>query len=234
MAKLTPSEDGRARMDTKSRDTGSLEWYIDRGYVHGVVTGGAGLIFTVLLQAKGYIPANLLVTLGGLLFFFLLGTYVARGIAHLAGNAASTLYAPSGDSTAYTPTFSHIDTLVIRGDLDGAATAWDVAMVEHPQSAGVITKAADFHLRDRKDPATALTLFLRARQLNAGGDDLRRYIQQKIVDLHLGPLNDEGRGLVELRRLIDAFPSSREADSAREALAEIKLRRDAEQKPEQH
>lgn len=212
-------------MDTKSRDKGSLEWYIDRGYLHGVVTGGVGLIFTSLLQAKGYIPASLLLTAFGVAFFFFLGAGVARGIGHLAGNAASSLYAPSGDSTAYTPTFSHIDTLVIRGNLDGAADAWDVAMLEHPESPGVAVKAADFHLRERKDAPKALALYLRARQFNAGSEDLRRYIQQKIVDLHLGPLDDEGRALVELRRLVEAFPTSREADSAREALAAIKAKR---------
>jgi len=213
-------------MDTGSRDRGSLEWLLERGYVQGLVTGGAGLIFTVLLQGKGYIPANILVTLLGVCFFFLLGAFIARSVGNIAGNAASSLYTPSGDSTAYTPTFSHIDTLVIRGDLDGAATAWEMAILENATNAGVLVKAADFHLRERKDPATALTLYLRARQLNSGGDDLRRYVQQKIVDLHLGPLDDEGRGMSELRRLIDAFPQSREADAAREALAAIKAKRE--------
>ncbi len=212
--------------DTKSRDRGSLEWYVDRGYVHGIVTAGAGLLFTGLLQAKGYIPANLLITLGGVAFFFFLGAGVARTIGHLAGNAASSLYAPSGKSNAYTPTFSHIETLIVRGDFDGAATAWEVAILENPANAGVLVKAADFHLRERKDPATALSLYLRARQLDVAGTDLRRYIQQKIVDLYLGPLDDEGRAMSELRRLIDAFPQSREAEAAREALAAIKIRRE--------
>lgn len=215
-------------MDHKSRDKDSLEWYIDRGYVHGVVTGGAGLIFTALLQAKGYIPANPLLTLLGVVFFFFLGAGIARGIGQLSGNAASALYAPSGKSTAYTPTFSHIETLIIRGDFDGAATAWEVAILENPTNAGVLAKAADFHLRERKDPATALSLYLRARQLDVGGTDLRRYIQQKIVDMYLGPLEDEGRAMSELRRLIDGFPQSREAEAAREALAAIKARREKE------
>jgi hypothetical protein len=214
-------------MDTGSRDRGSLEWLIERGYVQGLVTGGVGLIFTVLLQGKGYIPANPLITLVGVFFFFHLGAFIARSVGKVAGNAASSLYTPSGDSTAYTPTFSHIDALVIRGDLDGAATAWEVAMLENPTMPGVVVKAADFHLRERKDPPTALSLYLRARQLNAGGEDLRRYIQQKIVDLYLGPLNDEGRAMSELRRLIDAFPQSREAEAAREALAAMKARREA-------
>jgi hypothetical protein len=213
-------------MDTGSRDRGSLEWLLERGYIQGIVTAGAGLIFTALLQGKGYIPANPLVTILGVFFFFHLGAFIARSVGKMAGGAASSLYTPSGDSTAYTPTFSHIDTLIIRGDFDGAATAWEVAILDNPTNAGVLVKAADFHLRDRKDPTTALSLYLRARQLNAGGVDLRRYVQQKIVDIYLGPLNDEGRAMAELRRLIDAFPQSREAEAAREALATIKAKRE--------
>lgn len=213
-------------MDTGSRDRGSLEWLLERGYVQGIVTGGVGLIFTALLQGKGYIPPSPLVTLFGVFFFFHLGAFIARSVGKMAGGAASSLYTPSGDSTAYTPTFSHIDTLVIRGDFDAAATAWEVAILENPANPGVVVKAADFHLRERKDPATALSLYLKARQLNAGGDDLRRYVQQKIVDLYLGPLNDEGRALAELRRLIDGFPQSREAQAARDALAAIKAKRE--------
>lgn len=213
-------------MDTGSRDRWSLEWLLERGYVQGIVTGGAGLIFTALLQGKGYIPANPLVTILGVVFFFHLGAFIARTVGKLSGGAASSLYTPSGDSTAYTPTFSHIDTLVMRGDLEGAATAWEVAVLENPTNAGVIVKSADFHLRERRDPAAALPLYQRARQLNTGGEDLRRYVQQKIVDLYLGPLNDEGRAMAELRRLIDAFPQSREAEAAREALAAIKAKRE--------
>ncbi len=212
-------------MDTGSRDKWSLEWMLERGYIQGSVVGVTGLIFTGLLQAKGYLPANPLITLVGIVIAFNIGAFIARSLASISGNAASSLFAPSGDSTAYTPTFSHIDTLEIRGDFDGAATAWDVAILENPGLPGVIAKAADFHLRARKDPARALSLYLQARQLNAGGTDLRRYVQQKIVDLYLGPLAEEGRALAELRRLIDAFPDSREAESARVALAEIKSRR---------
>ncbi len=212
-------------MDTGSRDRWSPEWIIERGYAQGIVTGGVGLIFTGLLQAKGYIPVNPLVTILGLLFFFNLGALIARGVGKLSGGAASSVYAPSGESTSYAPTYSHIEALVIRGDLQGAATAWEVAVLEHPTNAGVLVRSADFHLRERKDPVTALSLYQRARQLDSGGEDLRRYVQQKIVDLHLGPLNDEGKAMSELRRLIDAFPQSREADAAREALARLKANR---------
>lgn len=192
------------------------------GILHGIVTGFAGLIFTPLLQARGQLPGGILVTLLGVAVAFGIGYGIARAVLHGTGRVATSIYAPDGDTTRYTPTYSHIEALEVRGELDAAADAWDAAIAESPTSAVTIVRAADFHLRARKDPARARALFVQARATGAGTDDLRRYVQQKLVDLYLGPLRDEGRALVELRRLVDAFPGTREAESARETLAELK------------
>jgi hypothetical protein len=42
------------------------------------------------------------------------------------------------------------------------------------------------------------------------------------VDLYLGPLNDRGRALVELRRLVETYPDRREAQFARDAISRLK------------
>lgn len=212
-------------------DRGSAIGLLESGYVQGFIGGLVGLIFTPLLQARGQLPGGLHITVLGIVASFFVVKGIAGLVARTSGVAATAIYSPSGDTTAYIPTFSHIDALTIRGDLDGAAAAWAAVLAEQPQSVAVAVKAADFHLRDRGEPAAALELFLRARALadsamagtNLG--DLRRYTQQKIVDLYLGPLADEGRALAELRRLIDAFPGTREAAAARESLAELKARR---------
>lgn len=206
-------------------EKGSTEEFVHSGNLHGIVVGAVGLIFTVLLQGNGYIPFNPFVTVIGVVVSFYTGKLIARTVLNSSARMASGIYSPDGASTAYTPSFSHIETLEIRGDLDGAAEAWELAVHEQPSSALTIVRAADFHLRARQDARTAVELYLRARALGTGNDDLRRYVQQKLVDLYLGPLGDEGRALVELRRLIDAFPGTREAEGARAALADIKARR---------
>lgn len=206
-------------------EKGSTEDFVHSGNLHGLVVGAVGLIFTALLQFRGYIPSNPFVTVLGVVISFYTGKIIARTALNSASRMASGIYNPDGASNAYTPSFSHIETLEIRGDLDGAADAWELAVHEQPESALTLVRAADFHLRARKDPQAALDLYLRARALGTGNEDLRRYVQQKLVDLHLGPLADEGRALVELRRLIDAFPGTREAEGARGALAELKARR---------
>ncbi len=210
-------------------EKGSTEAFVHSGNLHGILVGGVGLIFTVLLQGKGYIPFNPFVTVLGVVAFFYIGKTIARTLLNTSARMASGIYSPDGASTAYTPSFSHIEALEIRGDLAGAAEAWQVAVQDAPSSALTLVRAADFHLRARKDAAAALDLYVRARALGTGNDDLRRYVQQKLVDLYLGPLADEGRALVELRRLIDGFPGTREAEGARAALAELKARRAPDQ-----
>lgn len=195
------------------------------GTLHGAITAVLGLFLTVLLQVKGYLPGGVLVTLAGGVVSYFIGRAIARAAFGAGAQLVTSVYSPSGDTTKYTPTFSHIEALEIRGDLAGAAAAWDAAVAEHPESVLTLVRAADFHLRLRQDPGAALERYLRARALGAGAGDTRRYVQQKIVDLYLGPLRDDGRAMVELRRLIDAFPGTREADGARAALAELKSRR---------
>jgi hypothetical protein len=207
------------------KDKSTAAGFLDSGIVHGIVAGCCGLIFTPLLQARGHLPANPLVTIAGVVVCFFIGRGIWRAGLKGAERFGNSIYTPSGDTTAYTPTFSHIEALEIKGDLEGAAAAWEAAILEQPESVITIVRAADFHLRARKDPSAALEFYLRARALNSGTADMRRYVQQKLVDLYLGPLADRGRAMVELRRLIDAFPDTREAAGARSALAELKQSR---------
>lgn len=206
-------------------EKGSTEEFVHSGNLHGIIVGAVGFLFTGLLQGNGYIPSSFVVTILGIVISFYTGKIIARTALNSASRMASGIYTPDGASTAYTPSFSHIEALEIRGDLDGAAEAWELAVHEQPSSALTLVRAADFHLRARRDAPAALDLYLRARTLGTGNEDLRRYVQQKLVDLYLGPLADEGRALVELRRLVDGFPGTREAEGARAALAEIKARR---------
>jgi hypothetical protein len=209
-------------MPVRGRSGSSSLNFIHDGNLHGVVTTGVGYIFLSALGATG------LWFYGGLVAFFLLGRTIAKSIMGGLGNAISSLENPSGDSTAYTPTFSHIEALVVRGALDEAAAEWEHELAKDPQNVSLRVRVADFHLRTRKDPVTAHAHYLKARAMGTAGNDLARYIQQKLVDLHLdpGPLADVGKAMVELRRLIDGFPGTPEAENARASLAELKARRE--------
>jgi len=201
---------------------------LHRGIPQGILGGVIGMFFTGLLQDRGDLPQGRLVTLAGGLVLGGIAWGINYALQQSSERFAMQIYAPSGSTNAYTPTFSHIDALEARGDLDGAAKAWEEACAEHPGNALVWVKAADFHLRSRGDPVAALERYRHVRDLAGVQVDLARYASQKLVDLHLGPLADEGRAMVELRRLIDRFPGTREAEEARGALARLKAARPPE------
>jgi hypothetical protein len=83
-------------------------------------------------------------------------------------------------------------------------------------------RSAELYAEKLGDPATAIERFRLARTLPDMKPELTRYVSQKIVGLLLGPLDDKGRAMVELRMLIDRYPTSREADGARDALRNLK------------
>lgn len=192
--------------------------------------GAAIAVVVVLLVA---LVARAIGGLGlGLKLFFLfialaavLGAVLQHFLSRAGGEVARAVVAPSGATTPYTPTFSHIDAMVARGDLDAAAREFAAQCEAHPENAVVWVKAADFELRVRDEPKAARARYEHVRNLPHVHADLARYACQKLIDLHLGPLEDEGRALVELRRFIERFPATREAEEAKAVLARLKASR---------
>lgn len=203
-----------------------------RGIPQAAFIGLLGFMFTGLMQARGMVPSGIHFTLLGAAGGAFIGWGINRLLLSGGEKAAGSIYAPSGKTTAYTPTFSHIEALEVRGDIEGATRAWEEAMAEHATNALVRVRVADFHLRTRKDPRRAAAHYREARELGTANDDLRRYIGQKLADLYLGPLRERGKGMVELRRLIEGFPGSTEAEGARVALASLKAEMREERREE--
>jgi hypothetical protein len=187
---------------------------------------GAGLLFFFLpagVYASGRhvpIPFILLFPIGafvGYAFGKGFGYALLSGSGHVA--QSFTFPATTGH---YESGHSNIDTLEIRGDFKGAVAAWEAVSVAEPGNPWPLVRAGELYARELGDPATAIERFRLARSLPDVKPELRRYTSQKIIDLLLGPLGDEGRAMVELRMLIDQHPDSREAAGAREALRNLK------------
>ncbi|MDH5234528.1 MAG: hypothetical protein OEW77_06170 [Gemmatimonadota bacterium] len=195
---------------------------LHNGLAGALVTGGAVLVVLLFVGGLGGaslpLPLAILLVLAGAA----VGGAIQGALVHTGGTIATAIVQPSGRTTPYTPTFSHIQAIEVRGDLEGAARAWAEACAEHPVNARVWVKAADFHLRTLDDAAAALPLYQYVRDLEGAPSELVRYASQKIVDVYLGPLGDEGRALVELRRLIERYPGTVAADEARAALTRLK------------
>ena len=155
-------------------------------------------------------------TVGGVIGY-VVGHLLMRG----SEKAAESVYMPRATGT-YTKTHSGIDALEAKGDVRGAAAAWDNVSIEEPGNPWPLVRAGELYFRKLHEPALALDRFQLARKIPGIHPEQQRYVVQKIIDLYLGPLDDRGRALVELRRLIEEHPGTREAAHARAALAKLK------------
>ena len=127
-----------------------------------------------------------------------------------------------GSTTPYQRQFSYQEALAAKGLVDEALASYEAEIVAAPTDVEAIVRTADLYLTHRKRPERAAELLRRLQRLPAAPPDKVLYATHRLVDLYLGPLDDRGKALVELRRLIDNFPASQAARFAREALAKLK------------
>jgi hypothetical protein len=207
------------------RDIGVQHWLFEGGYYAVLcaflLAGFAAIAllagFPVPLQGHPIILLLLAAAIG-----FLTGRQIGKSLFTGAGSAAKQFYAPSGASTPYSTQYSHIDTIEARGDTHGAIAAWEAAVVAEPLNPWPLIRSGELYMRVLKEPAIALDRFKAARNVQTIAIEHHLYVTQKIVDLYLGPLNEKGRALVELRRMVETFPDRRESQFAREAIARLK------------
>lgn len=176
--------------------------------------GGAGALRIVLAGLGGGVVAGALAVCLGLL------------LGDGAAIAIRALVAPSGASTPYQPTFSRQEALAAKGDVAGALASFEELIAAAPDAADVRIRAAELYAGRGGNPERAVALLREVRKLpsTTPGEDL--YASNRLIDLYLGALRDEGRALVECRRLIERYPRSPAAAGARQVIARIKGRAD--------
>lgn len=187
----------------------------------------------VFLGIGALLGSRLLGLNGFWLLLFALATGVVAGVAvhrgalmisQGAGRAMGAFVQPSGLSTPYEMTFSAHEALAIRGDIAAAIEAYDATMASQPDNVRARRQAAELHVQ-AGNAQRAASLFMEMRRLPASTAADELYATQRLVDLFLGALGDSGRAMVELRRLVERFPGTREAEGARTAIARLKAER---------
>jgi hypothetical protein len=118
--------------------------------------------------------------------------------------------------------YSHAEALAVRGNLEAASKAFDQARAEHGEKASLLRAEADVQLRPDGDTERARALLMRLRKAADATRADELYATHRLVDLYLGPLGDESRAMSELRRLVERFPGTRDAEGAQ---AELNRRR---------
>ncbi len=200
-----------------------VDW-LNRGGLPAIWCCPLGAIF---LPAGWYasgrpLPFSLmwLVPVGGFAGYWI-GKMIGYVVVQGAGSTAQAFTLPT-TTGFYANEHSEIKTLEIRGDFKGAVSAWEAVAIAEPGNPWPLVQSAELYARELNEPALAVERFRMARAMPELKPELYRYVSQKIIDLLLGPLDDKGRAMTELRMLIDKYPDSREADGSREALRNLK------------
>jgi hypothetical protein len=205
--------------------------FVMRARLAGVIT--LFVSFPIFIRAlsnrgvggtQGALFAGGLAVLAGLLAYWLPLRFIKA-----AGDAALALTFPSGKSTPYEEQFSYQDSLEARGDVAGALESYEAVIAERPTAVAPRLRAADLHARRGENPRRAAELFRELREMAGVSRRDALYASSRLVDLYDGPLNEPGRALVELRRIIEHHPGTRVAEGARQALPRLKARLAGEQ-----
>ena len=226
---LPPGEENSPGYKTTWFDRqGADAGYQLRGGSYAAMAGAITFAAIMLLAAQGGS-----VSFGGLAAAFILSVlvsgvvyFVAMKLTDGAGAVAKSFMMPSGNSTPYEQTFSYQEALAIRGDIDGALESYEAIIAEQPAAVAPRLKAAEHYAKGNRNPARAAELFREIRDIAGVPTRDAVYSSSRLVDLYEGPLNDPGRALVELRRIIERYPGSAVAQHARTALPAMKARLD--------
>lgn len=129
-----------------------------------------------------------------------------------------------GTSTPYKEQYSREQALVMQGRVDDALASFEAIIRAEPASTTARIRAAELYARECNNSSRAAELLREVQRNESCSAGEQVYVAHRLVDLYTGPLNDPGRALVELRRLIERFPTHPAAAQAREALVVLKER----------
>jgi tetratricopeptide (TPR) repeat protein len=195
-----------------------------RAYAYGLMVFGMSITGGAILLASGRPRASVVSVLTVLVVSALFGlavVWLTSAISNTAGNTYKHLMV-NGSSTPYKEQYSYQQALVMQGKVDEALESFEAVIAEQPEAVDPRIKAAELYARDKKNAARAAELFRQVQRIPGvtTGEDI--YAANRLVDLLNGPLQDPGRALVELRRMIEKYPGSAAADHARDAIAALK------------
>ena len=127
--------------------------------------------------------------------------------------------APNRGTAPRETSYSQIQAMAARGDVEGALRAYEEVITADPGAVDASLRAADLYASSGRDPARAAALLTAVRRVPGLSVNRDLYATQRLIDLYDGALRQPHRSLTELRRIIERHPATREAAFARVALA---------------
>jgi hypothetical protein len=147
---------------------------------------------------------------------------VVASVTRFGGAVLHQFLHPTGGGRRQAPVpVSQAEAMAAQGRLTDAIEVFDAIRLEHGDTAAALrTEAELMATGGHHDLARQALQRLRQAPDASRHDEL--YATHRLVDLYLGPLENSGRAMVELRRLADRFPGTPDAEGA---LAELQRRR---------
>jgi tetratricopeptide (TPR) repeat protein len=199
--------------------------FMDR---HGPDAGRIIMAFAFMLLVAGLTTSALTTQLGFHWLWVIIGVAagsIAGSTGYWLGEAAGGAFKRvmfDGASTPYVEQYSYQQALVMQGKLDDALASFEAVIAENPGAVDARIRAAELYHREGANPARAAELFRQVQRIETVTAGQFIHAANRLVDLYTGPLNEPGKALVELRKLIDKFPGSPAAEHARDALKSMK------------
>jgi hypothetical protein len=196
-----------------------------KAYAYGFmvfgITVGATWLASAIAGMNPFKPALLAMTLGIAITLSAITIVGSLKLGTMVGDGAQYLTA-GGSSTPYDEVFSQEQALVMQRDYVTALHLFEQRISAAPNEPRVRIAAADLYMTHGENPKRAAELYKEVQRIPELGTGHDVYVSNKLADLYLGPLNQHGKALVELRRLIERYPGSTVADHARMGLANLK------------
>ena len=191
------------------------------GFMVFGITVGAVLLTSAIAGVNPFKLSFMVMTLGGAATLSAIAIVGSLKIGTMAGDGAQYITA-GGSSTPYDEVFSQEQALVMQRDYATALHLFEQRIIAAPNEPRVRVAAADLYMTYGENPKRAAELYKEVQRIPEVGTGHDVYVSNKLVDLYLGPLNERGKALVELRRLIERYPGSTVADHARLGLVNLK------------
>jgi tetratricopeptide (TPR) repeat protein len=143
-------------------------------------------------------------------------------VVRMAGKGAGTVYMPSGSSTPRKMEYSRAKALEIRGQHMEAVKAYEVAILESPETAEPYLCIARLFRDNLKELDLAIHWFRRAQReaTLSTGEAIRTH--RELAEVFLHHRREPRRAAPELAKLAEGYPGTLDGEWAARELAAIK------------
>lgn len=133
------------------------------------------------------------------------------------------VFLPDGASTPSVHQHSNIETMEVRGEYQKAAAAYRQVIVDEPTDVVACEKLGQLAMRQLKDFDTAIWAFRQAEERIV---EPRRKLGYALIVAGIlrDNLHDNGKAIVELRKVLEKYPAAPNANQLRTELEALKSR----------